>query len=164
MLNSAMIHAGDGSSEASRLVDGLPATKMPPPLNPPVRTSRKMVKAYLGIPSVDWRERCAAEVGPVQSVQDAVARVVQNAPAPIVQNAPAQIADDTRASQAKAKAPIRPRPPHRTQILVSLTHVPLSYRYRCAVIRLPRIAPVPSNPQRAEATPLYLRRRLPSSR
>jgi hypothetical protein len=39
-----------------------------------------------------------AEVGPVQSVQDAPAQVVQNAPALIVQNAPAQIAEDTRAS------------------------------------------------------------------
>jgi hypothetical protein len=52
----------------------------------------------------------------------------------------------------------------RDLVFVSLTHVPLSCRYRCAAIRLPRIAPVPSNPPRAEATPLYQSRRLPSSR
>ena len=48
--------------------------------------------------------------------------------------------------------------------ILSLTHVPLSCRYRCAAVRLLRIAPVRSNPQRAEATPLYQSRRLPSSR
>ena len=47
-----------------------------------------------------------AEVGPVQSVQDAPAQVVHNAPALIVQNAPAQIAEDTRAS-------LKPKQKHR---------------------------------------------------
>jgi hypothetical protein len=47
-----------------------------------------------------------AEVGPVQSVQDAPAQVVQNAPALVVQNAPAQIAEDTRAS-------LKPKQKHR---------------------------------------------------
>jgi hypothetical protein len=47
-----------------------------------------------------------AEVGPVQSVQDATAQVVQYAPALVVQNAPAQIAEDTRAS-------LKPKQKHR---------------------------------------------------
>ena len=47
-----------------------------------------------------------AEVGLVQSVQDATAQVVQNAPALVVQNAPAQIAEDTRAS-------LKPKQKHR---------------------------------------------------
>jgi hypothetical protein len=47
-----------------------------------------------------------AEVGPLQSVQDAPAQVVQNAPALVVQNAPAQIAEDTRAS-------LKPKQKHR---------------------------------------------------
>ena len=47
-----------------------------------------------------------AEVGPVQSVQDAPAQVVQNAPALVVQDAPAQIAEDTRAS-------LKPKQKHR---------------------------------------------------
>ena len=47
-----------------------------------------------------------AEVGPVQSAQDAPAPVVQNAPGLVVQNAPAQIAEDTRAS-------LKPKQKHR---------------------------------------------------
>jgi hypothetical protein len=47
---------------------------------------------------------------------------------------------------------------------LNLTNVLLSYYHRCAAIRVPRLAPIPSNPQRAEARPFYQRRRLPSSR
>ena len=64
---------------------------MPLPLNPPVRNPTengeglfRQFQAW----AVEKDEQ--AEVGPVQSVQDA--------PALVVQNAPAQIAEETRAS------------------------------------------------------------------
>jgi hypothetical protein len=72
---------------------------MPLPLNPPVRNPTengeglfRQFQAW----AVEKDEQ--AEVGPVQSVQDAPAQVVHNAPALVVQNAPAQIAEETRAS------------------------------------------------------------------
>jgi hypothetical protein len=47
-----------------------------------------------------------AQVGPVQSVQDAPAQVVQIAPAQVAENAPAQVAEN-------ARAPLRPMQKHR---------------------------------------------------
>jgi hypothetical protein len=47
-----------------------------------------------------------AQVGPVQSVQDAPAQVVQNAPARVAENAPTQVAEN-------ARAPLRPMQKHR---------------------------------------------------
>ena len=47
-----------------------------------------------------------AQVGPVQSVQDAPAQVQQNAPAKVAENAPAQVAEN-------ARAPLRPMQQHR---------------------------------------------------
>ena len=80
-----------------------PARKMLPPLNPPIRARRKIVSHRLKALFRQFQAWAAekdaqAQVGPVQSVQDA--------PAPVVQNAPAQIAEDTRAS-------LKPKQKHR---------------------------------------------------